>query len=303
MVIGGPTGVGKTAAAITVAEGFGGEIVGADSMQIYRYMDIGTAKPTPAEQGRVRHHLIDILDPDEPFDAARYTETAGRIVTRLHEKGILPLVVGGTGLYVKALVHGIFPARPTDPAVRERLKKEVESLGSTQLHERLRRQDPETARRLHPNDAFRIIRALEVCETTGRPISAHHQGHRFGKTRFDVLNIGLTLPRNALYNRINHRVDIMIAKGFLGEVKKLLAMGYGPDLKSMQSIGYRHMTAYLAGDLTWEEAVRTLKRDTRRYAKRQLTWFRADPDMTWHLPTETAAITNRVAKFLEGSTV
>jgi len=303
VVIGGPTGVGKTSAAIAVAEAFGGEIVGADSMQIYRFMDIGTAKPTPEEQARVRHHLIDILNPDDPFDAARYAETAGGVIKRLHEERVLPLVAGGTGLYIKALIHGIFQARPADPAVRERLKKEAEERGSAALYERLRRKDPEAAGRLHPNDAFRIIRALEVREATGKPLSAHHGDHRFGEAPFDALKIGLTLPRETLYERIDRRVDIMIAEGLLEEVKALMEMGYGRDLKSMQSIGYRHMAAWLAGDLTWAEAVRTLKRDTRRYAKRQLTWFRADPDMAWHSPEETAAIKDRVAAFLEGPSV
>ncbi len=299
VVICGPTGVGKTAAAIAVAEAFGGEIVGADSMQIYRSMDIGTAKPTPEEQARVRHHMIDILNPDEPFDAARYAETAGDGIERLHEERLLPLVVGGTGLYIKALVHGIFQARPVDPEVRERLKREAEKRGSAQLYERLRLKDPEAARRLHPNDAFRIVRALEICEATGKPLSDHHGDHRFAEARFDALKIGLTLPRETLYERIDRRVDLMIAEGLLEEVKALIEMGYGPDLKPMRSIGYRHMAAWLAGDLTWEEAVRTLKRDTRRYAKRQLTWFRADPEMTWHSPSEIPALTDRTAAFLE----
>lgn len=303
VVIGGPTGVGKTAAAVAVAGAFNGEIVGADSMQIYRHMDIGTAKPTPEERARVRHHLVDILSPDEPFDAARYAERAGEVIEDLHEIGMLPLVVGGTGLYIKALVHGIFQARPVDPDVRERLKREAEIGGSTRLYERLRLKDPEAARRLHPNDAFRIIRALEVWEATGRPLSDHHGDHRFAAARFDALKIGLTLPRDALYERIDRRVDLMIADGLPEEVKTLMEMGYGPDLKSMQSIGYRHMAAWLTGDLAWVEAVRTLKRDTRRYAKRQLTWFRADPGMVWHSPDETAAITDRVAAFLEGPPV
>lgn len=247
--------------------------------------------------------MIDILNPNEPFDAARYAEVAGQVATQLHKKGVLPLVAGGTGLYIRALVHGIFPARPTNSAVRARLKREAETLGSAELYGRLRLQDPETARRLHPNDAFRIIRALEVLEVTGRPLSMHHQDHRFGDARFNALKIGLTLPRETLYDRIDRRVDAMIEAGLLAEVKTLLEMGYSPDLKPMQSIGYRHMTALLAGNLTWAETVRTLKRDTRRYAKRQLTWFRADPDMIWFAPTETAAIKERVAAFLERQAV
>lgn len=303
VVIAGPTGVGKTAAAVAVADAFGGEVVGADSMQIYRHMEIGTAKPTAAEQARVRHHLIDIRDPDEPFDAARYADTAGEVVWALHREGRLPLVVGGTGLYIKALVHGIFQARPTDPDVRERLKSEAETLGTGALFQRLRLTDPETARRVHPGDTFRIIRALEVRETTGTPMSAHHRAHGFGEAPFEALKVGLTLPRDRLYDRIDRRVERMIGQGLLEEVKGLLDRGYAPDLKSMNAIGYRHMAAYLAGDLSWKEAVRTLKRDTRRYAKRQLTWFRADPEMVWHSPTDIAAITDRVAAFLKGRPV
>ncbi len=299
IVICGPTGIGKTSVAIELARAFGGEIVGADSMQIYKHMDIGTAKPTPAERRAVVHHLVDIIEPDEPFDAARYAETARRVVGNLHKTGILPVAAGGTGLYIKALTQGIFQARPVASVVRDRLRKECEALGAPALHDRLRQVDPAAAVRLHPNDAFRIIRALEIFETTGKPMSAHHAEHRFGESPYSVLKIGLEMEREDLYDRINRRVDIMLEAGLQKEVQRLLKMGYVPELKSMQSIGYRHMVDCLQGRSSWDEAVRTLKRDTRRYAKRQFTWFRKDRDVNWFPPDAVEAILTKAKKFMQ----
>ncbi len=299
IVVCGATGIGKTSTAIELARTFGGEIVGADSMQIYRYMDIGTAKPTPAERRAVPHHLVDIIEPDEPFDAARYAEAARRVVGNLHKTGILPFVVGGTGLYIKALTQGIFQARPAAAGVRDRLRAECEALGASALHERLRRVDPAAAGRLHPNDAYRILRALEICETTGKPMSAHHAEHRFAESPYSVLKIGLEMDRAALYDRINRRVEMMLEAGLLKEVQRLLEMGYDPELKPMQSIGYRHMVDYLQGRLSWEEAVRTLKRDTRRYAKRQFTWFRKDTAVNWFSQEAVDAIRLKIKNFLQ----
>jgi len=281
IVLCGPTGVGKTRLALALAEEFGGQIVGADSMQVYRYMDIGTAKPTPAEQARVPHHMIDVADPDEPFSAGRYARMARPILTDLNEQGVLPVLTGGTGLYIKACLHGLFRKHSADKAVLERLEKEANTEGTAVLHQRLAACDPETAARVHPNDLFRIVRALEVFESTGLPAFHHRQVHRFAEDPFDTLKICLYLARKTLYERINRRVDLMLADGFEKEVAGLLAMGYAPDLKAMQSIGYRHMTAWLAGDVSRETAVETMKKDTRRYAKRQETWFKADPDMVW----------------------
>ncbi len=285
LIICGPTGAGKTAAAIEIAQrlpkALKAEIVGADSMQVYRQMDIGTAKPTLAEQALVRHHMVDILDPDEAFDAARYATMAREAIDGILARGVLPIVAGGTGLYIKALVYGLFPTHPSDPNIRERLKKERLRLGAEALHERLRACDPQTAQRVHPHDAYRIIRALEVWEITGKPLSRHHQAHQFSLKAFNTLSIGLDIERRCLYKRLDQRVDAMIDMGFLQEVKGLLKMGYTPDHKSMQSLGYRHMTAYLRGELDWPEAVRTMKRDIRRYAKRQMTWFRADNSIVW----------------------
>jgi len=298
IVICGPTGIGKTATAIEIAKAFQGEIVGADSMQIYRYMDIGTAKPTADEQARIPHHMIDIVDPDEHFDAVQYSSLARENVAALHERRITPLVVGGTGLYIKSLLYGMFHSGSTDADIRDRLNKQAEEHGSEFLYQRLQKCDSSAAQKLHPHDSYRIIRALETYEATGTPISEHHHDHGFSEQPFDTLKIGLNMQRELLYNRINERVDVMLGAGFFDEVKKLLNMGYTPDLKSMQSIGYRHVTDYLDGRLSRAECVRTLKRDHRRYAKRQLTWFGADDEIIWKAPGQLEEINVVVGGFL-----
>jgi tRNA dimethylallyltransferase len=299
IVICGPTAVGKTAAGIEVARAVGGEIVGADSMQVYRYMDIGTAKPTAAEQAAVRHHLIDVVDPDEPFDAADYMALGRQALSQLLRRGKTPVVVGGTGLYIKALLYGLFRSDARDPAVRARLRAEAESQGAAALHARLIQCDPPTAGRLHPNDTVRILRALEVFEVTGRPISALQREHRFGDAPFHALKMGLSLDRETIYRRIDRRVEAMIATGLEEEVRMLLARGYGPHLKPMQSIGYSHMAAFIAGAVNRAECIRTVQRDTRRFAKRQLTWFRADPDIRWMSPDRTADLIRMSKEFLD----
>ncbi len=298
VVICGPTGIGKTTAAIRLARDFGGEIVGADSMQIYRRMDIGTAKPTPAEQAAITHHMIDVADPDEPFDAARYASMAMVCIRRLHREGTLPVVAGGTGFYIKALEFGLFDARPPDPQIRRRIEDQADAEGLGALFAALERRDPTSAARIHPHDRFRIIRALETLESTGQPISALQRRHGFARKRFETIKIGLTIDREALYARINRRVDAMLAKGLLNEVQSLLAQGYRPDLKSMQSIGYRHMCEYLAGQTAWDATVDRMKRDTRRYAKRQFTWFKSDPDIIWSAPEAVARLVPRIEKFM-----
>ena len=299
VVLCGPTGVGKTAASISVAKHFSAEIVNADSMQVYRLMDIGTAKPSLEERRAVPHHLIDIIDPDAPFSAAAYAEKARKIIATLHQDGILPLVVGGTGLYIKALLHGLFKEDPKNPRIRSRLKAEAAVSGIQALHARLQRLDPEAACRIHPNDTVRVIRALEICESTHTPLSKHHAAHGFSQKPFDVLKIGLTLERNVLYDRINRRVDQMLAAGLLEEVEFLLKQGYDPTLKSMQAIGYRHIVRFIQKERPWDEAVSTMKRDTRRYAKRQWTWFKADPQVIWYTPDAVEDIRRAVAAHLE----
>ena len=298
IVLCGPTAAGKTAAGIEVARAIGGEIVSADSMQVYRYMDIGTAKPTEAEQAAVRHHVIDVVDPDEPFDAAAYLSLGRQALGELMRAGKTPVVVGGTGLYIKALLYGLFRSDARDPAVRARLRAEAQDRGAAALHARLAQSDPQTAARLHPNDTVRILRALEVYEVTGRPISALQREHRFKDAPFRALKIGLSLDREALYRRIDQRVESMLAAGLEDEVRSLLARGYGPQLKPMQSIGYSHLAAYIAGRLSHAECIRTLQRDTRRFAKRQLTWFRADPESVWISPDRVTELIQRSSEFL-----
>lgn len=301
VVICGPTAIGKTTVAIDIAQKINGEIISADSMQIYRYMDIGTAKPTAEERIKVPHHMIDIVDPDEHFDAAQFSALARNRVREIQNRGAVPYVIGGTGLYIKSLIHGLFQSRPVDPAIRERLKAEAKKFGPKYLHQRLRKYDRDTAAKLHPNDAYRIIRALETVEATGKSISDYHREHKFGETPFHVLKIGLTIERDLLYDRINQRVDAMIQDGLLDEVKSLLRKGFSPDLKSMQSIGYRHMLDHLQTRLPWDECIRTMKRDTRRYAKRQLTWFNADSEIVWKEKRQIREITLLIKDFLRNS--
>lgn len=299
VVICGPTGIGKTTAGIEAAGVYNGEIISADSMQIYRYMDIGTAKPTPEEQARIPHHLIDILDPDEPFDAAKFAQMAREKIMAFHKQNILPFIVGGTGFYIKALEYGLFSDAPSDMGIRTRLKEEAAAKGIRFLYNRLRGYDPDTAGKIHPNDTFRIIRAIEVYETTGKTISEYHQKHRFSDEPFNVLKIGLHKEREILYDRINRRVDAMVEAGFVEEVKRLLDMGYTESLKSMQSIGYRHITEFIRGRLSYDEALDTLKRDTRRYSKRQMTWFKADPGIVWTEAGQSEDIRRLIDKHLK----
>ncbi len=277
----GPTGVGKSKLAIEWAEELGGEIISADSMQVYRYMDIGTAKPTVDDQKRVRHHLIDLVTPDQPFHAAIYRTLGRKTIDRLYKNKTPIWVVGGTGLYIKTLSEGIFSCPKIDPSVREELKKEAEERGTGTLFERLKNGDPKTACSLHPNDLFRIVRALEVLESTGFPISFYREQHRFGEKPYVTIKIGLEMDRDMLYQRIDKRVDQMLEKGLLQEVKTLMEMGYGRELKPMQSLGYKQMVQYLLKEMAWDEAVIQIKRDTRRYSKRQVTWFKADPEIRW----------------------
>ncbi len=277
----GPTGTGKSKWVLEGAEEIGGEIIHADSMQVYRYMDIGTAKPTPDDQKRVRHHLIDIVTPDQPFDAALYRMLGRRTIDQLYQDKKPIWIVGGTGLYIKTLTQGLFSSPKIDPQVRERLKQEAKEKGSSALYERLKKTDSQTAFHLHPHDLFRIIRALEVYDSTGLPISFYRGQHRFGERPYLTLKIGLEVDRDSLYRRIEKRADQMIENGFLQEVERLMEMGYAPGLKPMQSLGYKQMVQFLLKRVRWEEAVRQMKRDTRHYAKRQWTWFRADPDVHW----------------------
>lgn len=301
VIICGPTGVGKTRFSIELAQQFGAEIVGADSMQIYRYIDIGTAKPTVEERAVVAHHMVDIVDPHDNFDAAAYAHQAGACVARLEADGKLPMVVGGTGLYIKALLYGLTQGLPSDLDVRAKLQKELSLSGTTDLHQRLSTVDPDAAQRIHPNDGYRIVRALEVFEITGRSISDHHHHHGFSQSSYNALQIGLTLPREMLYERIDRRVEMMLDEGLVDEVRSLVDQGFSPELKSMQALGYRHMVDFIQGRVAWDEAVHTLKRDHRRYAKRQQTWFGAVDNLHWLAPDQTELAAGLITDFIHPS--
>ncbi|MBC2716210.1 MAG: tRNA (adenosine(37)-N6)-dimethylallyltransferase MiaA [Desulfobacteraceae bacterium] len=303
IVICGPTGIGKTSLSLLLAKEFNGCIVGADSMQIYRYMDIGTAKPDAGELSAAPHYLIDVADPDEEFDAARYAREGRAAVSEICARGFVPFIVGGTGFYVKAILHGLFPASPVDPAIRRKIKADLQHHDRDWLYDRLGSCDPEAASRIHPNDTYRVIRALEIFEITGYPMSEYQNQHGFMENPFETLKFCLNMEREALYERINRRVDQMIENGLIDEVKALLQKGYPGDLKSMQSIGYRHMVDYINGKSTWDDTIYTLKRDTRHFAKRQLTWFRKDKEMIWKSPGDVDEIMAAVRHFLNGDTV
>ena len=281
LVIVGPTAVGKTAVAIQVAKNLGGEIISADSVQVYRGLNIGAAKPTLEEQKAVAHHLLDFVDPAQNYTVAEFQQDATHAIADIHNRGKLPILVGGTGLYVRAVIHGFaFTASGMDEDYRAELNQEVEQYGSIFLHKKLAAVDPEAAGKLHPNDVRRVMRALEVYQQTSRPIS-QQLAQTPTDTVYDALQYALTAPRELLYQRIEQRVDIMMATGFVDEVKGLLNNGVSPQAKSMQSLGYKHVVAFLAKETSFEETVRLIKRDTRRFAKRQLTWFRRDEDLIW----------------------
>lgn len=281
----GPTASGKSALALLLAERFGGEIVSCDSMQIYRGMDIGTAKPTPEERRRVPHHMIDILDPDEPYSAADYGDAAARVATEILSRGKLPVFCGGTGLYLTAALtgrHGDAP--PSDPALRAELTERGKTEeGRAKLYGELAAVDPVSAAATHPNNLRRVVRALEIYRLTGKTKSVFDEESRNCPPRFDCLTLGLDFPeRGALYRRIDRRVDEMTAAGLFDEAKTLWEKGYlAPGTTAGQAIGYRQFLPCFTGDLTPEEAAEDIKLATRRYAKRQLTWFRAQEGIVW----------------------
>jgi len=299
VVITGPTAVGKSSLAIDLALRFGGEIVNADSMQVYRGMDVGTAK-TPVEERRgVPHHLLDVVDPDEEFNAAVFRRLSLPVLAETHARGNIGFVVGGTGLYIKALLGGLLYCPEPDPQLRLELQGICEQEGTEVLHEQLRLLDPGSAEKIHPNDRVRIIRALEIMHSTKEPLSSLMQDHAFQDRPFDSIKICLHREREDLYHRINQRCAHMLEEGLIREVEGLLKKGYASHLKPMQSIGYRHAVHYLEGRWDMEETLSRLRRDTRRYAKRQLTWFRADPEMIWLAPEEKGEIAHRIHVFLE----
>jgi len=282
-VLVGPTAVGKTRYSIEIARRWNAEIISGDSMQVYRGMDIGTAKIKPEEMEGIPHHLIDIRDPEEPFAAGEFQRLASECIEDIAARGKLPFVVGGTGLYIESLLYGFdFPDAPSDERIRSELKAFADEHGAGALHARLREVDPASAARLHPNDVKRVIRALEIALGTGEAMSAKVSAFREPReSPYAFCLIGLTMDREVLYDRINRRVDAMIEAGLVDEVRRLLERGVPPEATSMQAIGYKEIVPHLTEGLPLEEAVERLKRDTRRYAKRQLSWFRRMNGIEW----------------------
>ena len=310
LVLCGPTAVGKTEIALMVAERFSCEIISVDSMQVYRYMDIGTAKPTTAERSRIPHYLIDIVNPDENYTLGRFIRDAETAAQTIYSHGKIPLLAGGTGLYFKGFLDGVFAEnqifaeknKGTDnrktPSLRYSLRKKLHEDGRDTLHRELAELDPESAARIHPNDTQRLLRGLEIYHLTGITWSQHLAAQVNKPSRYRTLKIGLTRPRKSLYERINQRVLHMVALGLLAEVKNLLDLGYDKNLKSMQSIGYRHMINFIENKWSWEKALELLARDTRRYAKRQYTWFNSDPEIIWYDVSETDKILRDIELFI-----
>jgi len=276
----GPTASGKSALAMRVAEQSKGEVINCDAMQMIRYLEVGTAKPSREERLRVPHHLYDIVDPDERYSAGRYVVDARRVCREITGRGHLPIVVGGTGLYLRVLLDGIFAGPARSEEIRARLRNIASRKGSSYLHRILERKDPKAALKIEEKDLIRLVRALEVCFVTGEPISALH-GQKEPLKGYSVLKLGLDMPRQDLYDRINRRVEKMFESGLLEEVEALIEKGYRPAAKGFEAIGYRYAVAVLRGEMRGVEAIELTQRDTRRYAKRQLTWFRKEEDVEW----------------------
>lgn len=309
IVLVGPTAVGKSRIAIPLAQALKTEILTADSRQVYRGMDIGMDKPPVAARGGVPHRLIDLVEPDQPFNVGEYRRLALVEIARLHQDGRVPLLVGGTGLYVRAIVRGLWEGPPADWAYRHRLRDHARTEGAESLYRQLVQIDPDLATRLHPRDEVKIIRGLEIYHVTGRRLSDLHREHAFAEKPFSTLMIGLTRERQELYRRVDARVDEQLAEGLVEETRRLLSQGYDRGLGSMKGLGYRQILGYLAGDVSYDEAVRLLKRDTRHFAKRQFTWFRKEPGIVWvqiqaHESTDAvvAHLVAMVQRFLENPT-
>ncbi len=297
----GPTAAGKSELGIQVAKRIGGEIVNADSLQVYKYMDIGTAKPSRADRERVPHHLIDIVDPDAEFNAGAYKRVAQEVIRELHKRGIRVILVGGTYLYVRVLLYGLIEGISADRGIREELRRLKLDFGVSYVYEKLKSLDPEAADRIHPNDYVRIERALEAYYLTGAKMSELQEKHGFRDNKYEVLKIGISEERDILKKRIDERVSRMIEEGLVYEVKRLRDMGFGRDLKPMQSIGYNHINQYIDGEITLDKAIELIKRDTKRLAKRQMTWLRRDKDIYWHrIPEDLDRIVYKAEGFYSG---
>lgn len=303
VILAGPTAAGKTDLSLALAKALDGEIVSADSMQVYRYMDIGSAKISPAEMQGIPHHLIDVLMPWEEFNVVRFQQMAKEACAGIWERGHIPIVTGGTGFYIQALLYDVdFTENDEDTTFREELARLAEKEGCQALHERLRQVDPASAAAIHANNVKRTIRALEFYEKTGTPISAHNEEQRQRESPYRFVYAVLTRERAELYQRIDRRVEQMLAQGLLKEVQALKTMGCTRQMTAMQGLGYKELFDYLEGKLTWEEAVHTIKRDTRHFAKRQLTWFRRERDAVFFSmdgKTQAEVLTELLARLRE----
>jgi tRNA dimethylallyltransferase len=298
VVVAGPTASGKSNLALSLAQEFKGELICSDSMQVYRQMDIGTAKPTLKEQKLVQHHQLDLIDPDEHYSAGQYERDTSRIIKQIQERSHLPIVVGGTGLYYRALMYGI----SNIPEIPESLRKEVlswqEEHGTPYCWKQLQKHDPQGADRLHQNDTARILRNLEVVLATGTTLSTFQLQQPFGEARYQFLAVALEWERHVLYERINQRTQKMLEFGWIAEVESLLSR-YSPDLKPLQAIGYREIVQYLQNKLEWEHLLQEIQKRTRQYAKRQMTWFSREAEIEWYQPDNDAAILAEIKVYLE----
>lgn len=282
IILTGPTAVGKTDLSIQLAKAMNGEIISADSMQVYRHMDIGSAKVTPEGMDGVPHHLIDVLEPEEEFNVVVFQKLAKEALTGIYERGHIPIIVGGTGFYIQALLYDIdFTENDGDTAIRRELEKLAQTQGAGCLHQMLQEIDPESAAAIHQNNVKRVIRAIEFYRQTGKKISLHNEQEREKQSPYQFLYYVLDTDRKTLYERIDRRVDLMMEHGLVDEVKHLADMGCTRDMVSMQGLGYKEILDYLSGEIPLEEAVYILKRDTRHFAKRQITWFKRERDVRW----------------------
>lgn len=297
VVICSPTATGKTQLAVELALAMDAEIVSADSLQVYRYLDIGSAKPTSAQRAAIRHHLIDVVDPDEEYNAALYADQAGKVIEGLAGAGKNVFVVGGTGLYIRALLHGILATPPVDHDIRNFYKEVRDRHGRSYLFSLLKEKDPLAAAQINPNDWVRVIRALEVYEQSGQSIITLQREHAFAVSHYDVCKIGLEVERAELKRRIDARVKQMASDGLVDEVREILKRGYSQDLKPLQAMGYKQVLGFLAGRYDWPQTLELISRATWQYAKRQMTWFGADRSIVWFKPEQFEKIKQTVKEF------
>jgi tRNA dimethylallyltransferase len=303
LVLTGPTASGKTAAAVRLAEHFGGELVGADSVQVYRGFDIGASKPKASELHGIAHHLLDVREANQPLDAAEFARLADAAIADVRARGKLPIVVGGSGLWLRALLRGLVAAPAVDAELRARLDAEAQQGGAARLHTRLAQIDAQAAAQIHPNDRVRIVRALEVFEQTGQPLGALRGAHALGAPRYRALRVVLELPADELGRRIEQRTGAMIAEGFEAEVRRLLER-YGREARPLGAVGYREMVTHVCDGIPFDETVRAINRATRIYARRQRTWLRSEPGERWLASPERvldSAGLARLAQFLEAA--